>query len=322
VTPLVERPKKNVIVCKVARAGFRAPGAMAAFLLFVGVFACSTAVIFIKKSGLDPALLAGLRQLLAAILLLPLFFWARRRHAGAWRWADARRCVVPGTTLAAYFTAWVIGGRATLAANATLIVNMVPLATPFFLALLAGERMKRAELAGTAIGLCGVLLLSAADFRAESATLVGDAICFVSMLLFALYLALGRKNRDIPSLWLYVVPLYAIGGVLCVLVGIVHAGGLGEWSPREAVYVLGLAGVPTVVGHSLLNLALKHLPGATVSVGNLGQFLFAAFMGWVLFGEVPKPVFWPASALIVAGALIAVWGPVGRPHATAQSARK
>jgi drug/metabolite transporter (DMT)-like permease len=295
---------------------------MAAVLLFVGVFACSTAVIFIKKSALDPALLAGLRQLLAAVLLLPLFLRAKRRHAGVWRWADARRCVMPGIALAAYFTAWVIGGRATLAANATLIVNMVPLATPFFLAVLAGERMKRAELAGTAIGLCGVLLLSAGDFRAERATLVGDAICFASMLLFAWYLALGRKNRDIRSLWLYVVPLYAIGGVLCVLIGLVHAGGVGEWSAREVVWVFGLAVGPTVIGHSLLNLALKQLPGATVSVGNLGQFLFAAFMGWALFGEVPKPIFWPASALIVAGALIAVWGPVVRVRATVLSTRK
>jgi drug/metabolite transporter (DMT)-like permease len=276
----------------------------AAFWLFLGVFGCSTAVILIKKSALDPALLSALRLLLAALLLAPLFWRARARYRDEWRLSDAARSVPPALALAAHFITWVVGARATLAANASLIVNMVPLVMPFFLALLVGERVRRAELFGTALGLGGVVALSLADFRAGSTHLTGDLICFGSMLFFALYLTLGRHNRHLPSIWLYVVPLYAVAGSVCLLVALLRGGFalLGELDQREAGFVLALAVIPTIVGHSLLNLSLKRLSGATVSVCNLAQFLFAGALAWALFGELPKPTFWPASALIIAGA--------------------
>ncbi len=31
------------------------------------------------------------------------------------------------------------------------------------------------------------------------------------MLLFAGYLALARKNSEVPDMWLYIVPVYAVG---------------------------------------------------------------------------------------------------------------
>lgn len=277
----------------------------AALWLFLGVFACSTSVILIKKSALDPAWLSALRLLLAALLLFPLFLRARARHRGEWAPSDALRSLPPALALAAHFVTWVVGARATLAANASLIVNMVPLAMPFLLAALAHERIRRAELVGTALGLGGVVVLTASELRSGGAHLTGDLTCFVSMLFFALYLALGRRNRHLPSIWLYVAPLYAAAGALCLLVAALR-GGPAALDAREVLLVLGLAVVPTIVGHSLLNLSLRRLPGATVSVCNLAQFLFAGVLAWVLFGELPRPAFWPASLLIIAGAVIAL----------------
>ena len=95
--------------------------------MFLGVFACSTSVILIKKSALDPALLSALRLLLAAFLLSPLFLHARAQHRERWQPRDALKSVLPALALAAHFISWVSGARATLAANASLIVNMVPL---------------------------------------------------------------------------------------------------------------------------------------------------------------------------------------------------
>jgi drug/metabolite transporter (DMT)-like permease len=281
----------------------------AALWLFLGVFACATAVILIKRSTLEPALLSSLRLLLASALLAPLFLRERARYRDRWRLRDARRSVLPALALAAHFITWVIGARATLAANASLIVNMVPLVMPIFLGLLVGERIRRAELVGTVLGFSGVVVLSASDFGAASAHLSGDLTCFASMLFFALYLALGRHNRNLPSIWLYVAPLYAVAGGACLLVALLR-GGLALFQSltvREASLVLALAVIPTIVGHSLLNLSLRRLPGATVSVCNLAQFLFAGGLAWGLFGEFPKPAFWPASLLIISGAAVSLF---------------
>jgi drug/metabolite transporter (DMT)-like permease len=276
-----------------------------ALLLLVGVFACSTAVIFIKASSVDPVLLSSFRLLGAAALLFPLFVRARRRHP-AFRLGELRRSVVPGFVLAAHFVSWVMGARSTLAANASLIVNMVPLAMPFFLYFIAAERIARVELIATAIGLTGIVILSSGDLR--SGHLAGDLVCFVSMLLFALYLSLGRRNRDIPSIWLYVVPLYAMAGFVCLVAGAPRLPSVLAFPLREWLLLLALAVVPTILGHSLLNGAMKHFRGNVVSVCNVGQFVFAGVLAWAVFGELPKSAFWPAALLVVGAAIIALRG--------------
>jgi drug/metabolite transporter (DMT)-like permease len=274
--------------------------------LFVGVFACSLAVIFIKASTVDPVLLSSFRLLGAALLLAPLFERERRRHVGQFGFASFRRSILPGLVLAAHFVSRAVGARMTLAANASLIVNMVPLAMPFLLFFVAGERIERLELVATVLGLSGVLVLSAGDVA--SGDLGGDLVCFLSMLLFALYLALGRRNRDIPSIWLYVVPLYAIAGLACLALGAQRLPQVFGFAPREWWLLLALAVVPTIFGHSLLNAAMKRFRGNVVSVCNVGQFVFAGVSAWLFFGEVPKPAFWPAALLVVLAAAVALRG--------------
>jgi drug/metabolite transporter (DMT)-like permease len=288
-----------------------------ALLLLVGVFACSTSVVFIKASAVDPVLLSSFRLLGAAALLFPLFVRARRRYP-AFGLGELRRAVMPGFVLAAHFVTWVVGARSTLAANASLIVNMVPLAMPFFLYFIAGERIARVELFATALGLTGIVILSSGDAR--SGHLAGDLVCFVSMLLFALYLSLGRRNRDIPSIWLYVVPLYAMAGFVCLVAGAPRLPSVLALPLREWLLLLALAVVPTILGHSLLNGAMKHFRGNVVSVCNVGQFVFAAVLAWVVFEELPKPVFWPAALLVVAAGIIALRGSGATAAAKAREA--
>lgn len=278
----------------------------AALSLLLGIFACSTSVILIKESRLDPVLLSSFRLLVAAAILAPWFFRAYRRHRAAFGPRGLLRAVAPGLVLALHFVTWVVGARGTLAVNASLIVNMIPLAMPFWLFFVAGERVTAPELAGTALGLLGLGVLASEDLRGAGGA--GDLICFGSMLLCALYMALGRRNRDIPALLLYVVPLYAVAGLVCLLLGVPRLLEPGSVPLRELGYVLGLALVPTIVGHSLINRAMKHFRGGVVSVCNLGQFVFAGINAWLVFGEVPRARFWPAAALVVAGAVVTLRG--------------
>ena len=75
-----------------------------------------------------------------------------------------------------------------------------------------------------------------------------------------------------------------------------------------AVLILGLGIIPTVVGHSLVNYAMKHFRGQIVSIINMGQFVFAGMMAYLFFDEVPRWTFYIASALLVLSAWIAIRG--------------
>ncbi len=274
--------------------------------LLFGVFCCSTSVIWIKLTTVDPVLLAAIRLLGAGLLLSPLFVKAWTKHAGAFTRKHLLRCLFPALMLALHFISWIIGARMTWAANSTLIVNLVPVAMPFLLYFSMHERITRGELAGTVVAIVGVLLLGWDSYRLDPALLAGDAVCFGSMLLFAWYLMLGRKNRDFANLWLYVVPVYAIAGVVCVcalpFLGNVSAPvPTGQW-----IFVLGLTVVPTIFGHSLLNWGMKHLRGQQVAILNLAQFIFAGTMAWLILGEVPGWLFVAAATMVVAGAVTAI----------------
>lgn len=275
-------------------------------LLITGVAAAATAVIFIKASTTSPLLLCAWRQLLAVAILAPLFWGAWRRHADRYSLRHLGRCVLPALMLAAHFISWTIGARRTDAANASLIVNLVPMVMPFLMFFIAREQITRRELTGTLLALLGLVVLGAGSFSLRPEHLPGDAICFGSMLLFALYLVCGRVNRDFPSLWLYVVPIYGISGGCCLVIGAIAGQGLVPTSGKEWLLMLALALVPTVIGHSILNDAMKHLRGQVVSLCNLGQFIFAAIFAYLLLGEIPTVAFAVAAALIVIGAITVI----------------
>jgi drug/metabolite transporter (DMT)-like permease len=276
-------------------------------LLFLGVLACSTSAIFIRASATDPFVLTAMRLLIAFILLTPVLFAQLQKHGSAFTRDHLRRTRAPALVLACHLILWTLGARMTVVAQATLIVNLVPVALPFFLLYLVKERINRAEVAGTVLAIVGLTILSVKDALKGGGSVEGDAVCFVSMLLFALYLALGRRNRDFPSIWLYVIPVYGQAAFVCLLVALPRIRTFEVGSAREWALMVGLGAIPTVCGHSLLNAAMRRIRGQIVSLCNVSQFVFAGVMGYLLFGEVPRAIFYLASAIVVTGVAIVVF---------------
>ena len=277
-------------------------------LLLLSVFSASTAVIMIKASTLHPVLLASLRLFVATLVLLPLFLRDLRRHRAEYTRAHLLASVVPGLVLSVHLMTWVVGARMTPTANASLIVNLVPLAMPFFLVWLASEALTQREIVATGVALAGVVFLTASDLNLSATYFAGDVICLGSMLFYALYMALGRRNRHHPTVWLYLVPLYAVAAVSSMVVALFFVNPIQLYSSREVGLILGLGIVPTVIGHSLLNRAMKYFRGQIVSLINMGQFIFAGGMAYFLWHEVPGGLFYVASLLLVVSAWVAVGG--------------
>ena len=275
-------------------------------VLVFGLWACSTSVIFIKESTVHPVVLAGYRLLFAALFLLPLYGASLRRWGSGLNRSRLRRTLLPAVFLAVHLASWNHGARMTHAVNATILVNLLPLATPFLLWLVVGERVNRGEIAGTVIALTGVLALTAGDFRVSRDLFTGDLVCLGSMILFAAYLVFGRKNRDFPDIWLYVVPLYAFAGLLCFLMAIPVTNIFARYPAKEYLLILGLVLFPTIAGHSIFNYCLKYIRGQVVSVVNLTQFIFAGIMAYLLFDEIPELQFYAATAAILVGAVVTI----------------
>lgn len=279
-------------------------------VLIFGVFCCATSVIFIKISATDPVALSAYRLILGGLLLLPLAL--RHRHSSPPFKRLLARTSPPALLLGIHFVSWIIGARLTPSANASLIVNMVPVVMPFLLLLVVRERVTRLEIIGTLVALMGVVILGYGDLSLSREHALGDLVCFLSMLFYAGYLIFARKNRDLPSIYVYAVPVYLLAGIFCLaLAAIIELAGypvrwMGPDSGTEWIAILGLALVPTLIGHSIINWALQHIRGQAVVVLNLAQFIFAGALGFVLLQEMPTTVFYLASLIVIAGALMVI----------------
>jgi len=255
-------------------------------------------------------MLAAWRVLLAAIMLLPLYIRARRRYGDAPFFDIVKRSLIPGLILSVHFIFWVYGARLTPGANATLIVTLMPLVMPFFMLFLYQEQVSRIEVIATALAIVGILILAFNDFQISAAHLKGDVLCLLSMILFAAYLALARRNLDaVKSVWLYIVPLYATAGLFSLLAAALTGPVMPSFEPYNVLMVLLLAGLSTVIGHTALNFAMQHMRGQTVTLLNMLQFVVAGIAGFIMYTEIPSTLFYVASALIVAGILLVVFKP-------------
>lgn len=255
-------------------------------------------------------MLAAWRVLLAALLLAPAYYSARKKFGDASIAGILKRSTVPGLILSIHFITWVAGARLTPGANATLIVTLMPLVMPFFMYFLYKEQLQKHEWVATSLAMIGIIILAFSDVQISSVHFAGDALCLLSMVLFAAYLALARSNLEaVPSVWLYVVPMYAVSG-LCSLV---IAAATGPIMPNldwyNVLMVFLLAAVSTVIGHTALNFAMQKLRGQTVTLMNMLQFVIAGTAGYLMYNESPSPLFYVASVFIVAGMLIAVLKP-------------
>lgn len=284
-------------------------------LLLVGVLACSTSPIFIKASHTHPIVVAAVRLLMAVAILSPVFFRDWRKHRATFTRDHLRRTHLPAAVLAAHLMSWTWGARLTVTVQASLIVNLAPIAIPFFLHSIVGEKINRTEIIGTILAVIGVLVLTARDAFAGGGDAWGNLVCFGSMLLFAWYLALGRKHRDFPTIWLYVVPVYLQAGLIAFVLSLPWVGSLASADLREWSLIAALACFPTILGHSLLNQAMRHFRGQIVSLCNVGQFVFSGIAAYFLFHEHPAPLFYIASTIVVAGiALVVFSAPTAPPR--------
>ena len=275
-------------------------------ILLAGLLGSASSVFFIKDSLLGPATLAGARTILAAALLSPLAIAAIRRRGRGVGWDDLLATLPGAALLSVHYVTWFIGVRSTSAALSTLIVNLVPILMPFLIYLLLRERLTRGEVAGSAVAMVGVAILSVTKDGSGQSTGRGVAYCVFSICLCAGYLAMGRRFGRGRNIFAYIVPLYLVAGVLCTAMAVGRREALPVMTTSQILILLGAVIFPTVIGHTAMNHAMAHLPSQVVSISNLAQFAFVAVLAVPLRGEYPSLTLALPATLVLAGALIVI----------------
>jgi len=178
-------------------------------------------------------------------------------------------------------------------ANATAILQALPLAITLVGAMFFGEAVGWRRLTAIIIGFCGVLMIvrpGAEGFNAYSIyALISVAAVTVRDL------AARRLSRDVPSM---TVALTAAVGVT-LFAGVSSA--FIDWAPvtGKVTLQLGAASVMVIGGYIFSVTAMRHGEIAMVAPFRYTSLLWALLLGLVIFAEWPKPLTLIGAAIVV-----------------------
>jgi drug/metabolite transporter (DMT)-like permease len=282
-------------------------------VLICGILAVSTASILIRwalDEGVPALVVAAYRLTFATLILTPIVLRARRAELRGltrldWLWALAS-----GVFLALHFATWISSLDYTTVTSSVVLVTTGPIWVALASWLIFHEKLTAPIVIGLIVTVCGGMLVGLSDSRGlglSGTQLWGDFLALAGAWFVAGYLLIGRKLRHRMSLLTYIYIVYGMAAVMLIGLAVLSGASFtqlptGEPYPASVlVWLLLLAILPQLVGHSSYNYALRFLPPTYVAIVALAEPIGASLLAFVVLREIPLP-------LTIVGAIVILIG--------------
>lgn len=252
--------------------------------LVLGLLAASQSGNIIRLGDAHPVTIAAYRLSIASVFFLLL---SRGKLRQLWDLTPKERglLVAAGAALAFHFFAWIGAVQLTTVANAAIFFAINPVITATAAHFVFKERLTPRLLGAIGLGLLGVAVLGWQDMSLAPQHLPGDAAAFVCSLLFTLYFLLGKTLRRKLDTGVYVAALYGVAAVVSVVAMLVLSQPFTGYTDRTYLCFGLMALVPTILGHTSLNHALRHVDAGRVSAATLSEPALAASVAYFAWQE-------------------------------------
>jgi drug/metabolite transporter (DMT)-like permease len=285
-------------------------GVMAA--MGFAVLALAFSSIFISKleqTAVPALVIAFYRMALATALLMPIALALKRREIAALARKDLTLLLMGGFFLAVHFGAWITSLKYIPISTSVVLVNSHPLFVAIASYLFLGETPQRRSLAGTAVGLAGMIVIAHDALGDVQLALKGDGLALLGALAVVGYFIIGRKARTRISLLGYVTPLYAVCSLFLLIWVLTTGDSLWPYSGTQWIYFTALAVVPTILGHTVFNWAIKHVRPSAISLAFLGEPVAASVLAFIFFSQRPPLATFLGGALVLTGVYLSLSAP-------------
>jgi drug/metabolite transporter (DMT)-like permease len=262
---------------------------------------------------MPPLLMAAVRNLVAGMIMFPLALRSRRAAPGGFTWPSRkewRGCAIVGVLLLVANGAVGIGEQTMPSGLAALLVATVPLWLLSIDAVLNHARLGLAPMAGLALGLVGVGLLSGLGGGSGRVSATGVIIVLVAAFAWALGTLMTRRVT-IPSSPALASGMELLCGGAALLVlsaadgefGSLHLAHISTRSWLALGYLI-VAG--SIVAFSAYGIAVRVLPTATVATYAYVNPVIAVLLGTLILNERLTPAMFGGGALIVGAVVLVV----------------
>ena len=283
------------------------PPASAVALLSVALVGISASGPLIALTAAPALAIAFWRCFLGTSFTVP-FAWRRfvpevRSMKVRLRWV----ALLAGLFLGLHFATWIPSLRFTSVASSIALIATQPVWAAV-IARIRGADVPRRTWLGAAISLAGVVVLTGVDFSLDPRALIGDALALAGAIFAAAYVTAGQEVRATVSTSTYTVLAYGSAAITLLVIVFVTGTPLSGWSGRDWALILLLTLVAQILGHTLINIALRKTSATVTSFAILfelpGSIIFAA----ILLGQVPPWSLVPALVLLFSGLIVVISG--------------
>ncbi len=287
-----------------------------------GIICISTASILIRFAQDEVAsiVISAYRLTLATLIIGVIAIFKKESIRPIFEKRNAWLILLSGTFLAVHFISWIKSLEMTSVASSVVLVTTTPLWVALLSPLILKEKITRNILVGLLIAFFGLICVSlsercgftdgrlACQSGSQQITLDvfrGNSLALLGALMAAGYMIIGRIMRKRVSALQYTFGVYGVAAIVVDLIAIFSEAELGGFSIRSYAWLVALAIIPQLFGHSIFNWALKYLQASVVSIAILGEPIGTIILALIFLKEAPTIIELVGACLILAGILLA-----------------
>ncbi|MDK9699774.1 MAG: DMT family transporter [bacterium] len=293
--------------------------------VFGAVIALSWAAVFIKMAGdVPPLAIAFWRMLIASVVWAPFYFFHDRKNPERRPLTGRQKklIILAGIFLCLHFTTWITSLRHTTVASAVFLILLQPVLVAFAAHFFLHERLNRNHFVAMGLTVLGAAIITWGDVQFSPEYLFGDFLAFLGVILAGAYNFAARLARpDHPEhglgvpLHRYLPLVYFVATFGLLILCLITGQSLGPYSPEMWWILVALGLIPTVIGHSIFNWAMRYLPILSVNIALVGEPIGSTLFAWWILKEVPQAgIFIGGPLMILAVVMVVLRPPVQRRH--------
>lgn len=254
-------------------------------IVLVITLSISSASILVILSRLNAGSASLWRLLLSTLILFALDHKGLRELTGK----TLLLTVVAGVALGLHFTLWMESLFLIPVFESTLLVDTYPLLLTLYEKTFLKARVRPKEILGLSVAS---LLLYIFLGGVKQGFTIGHVYALISSFFISVYFLLGRLLRhdfNLPTTT-YVIPTYATATITSLIYCLFNSSIEIPATPSSLFFVVLLAIVPMIGGHTMMNYLLKLYKSNTVSSLSLVEPIGASILAYLILGQAEPPL--------------------------------
>ncbi len=264
----MENHKEDTRAAGAADGGQFATGILCAA---AGVLCFAPGALFIRMAdGIDPLEITLHRMALASLAIF-IFSRASGADLAAKTRKEYAELAAFGLIAAAHFGCFVASLSFTFVSHSLALCYTAPIFAALFSSVILSEKCSRRQIAAIAVTFAGIFILVGFEPASGPKVLFGDFLALVSGVALGLYQTISRMYKDRYSLPKYIANAYFFAALyLFAVLGALRFSAVGSfgsvYTPYAVAGVVSSAVFCTLIGHALINFALRRVGTVLVSL--------------------------------------------------------